>query len=69
MCYSGRCEWESHEGDCMFPTINVVEIKYKYPLCVADGDATDAERKWLIEANKDVRKLVEEDKKNNTLII
>ena len=35
MCYSGKCIWEDHMGDCQFP-IYVPEVREKYPhfLCM-----------------------------------
>lgn len=38
MCYSGKCTWESHTGDCAFPNFKEVRDKYKFPLCEIDVD-------------------------------
>jgi hypothetical protein len=33
MCYSGRCRWEDHMGDCRFPSNKVVREKYPKIIC------------------------------------
>jgi len=57
MCYSGKCTWEDHMGDCRFPTIKVVRDKYPLPVCEI-GDETEAERQRTQEIIAEIKKLL-----------
>jgi len=57
MCYSGKCTWEQHSGDCGFPTIKAVRDKYPLPLCeIGEDNQEDAERLQMMIA--DVKKII-----------
>lgn len=56
MCYSGKCIWELHNGDCGFPTIPEVRNKYPYPLCTIGNDEENSPN--FEEMIREVKELV-----------
>lgn len=59
MCYSGKCIWERHNGDCGFPTIKAVRDKYPLPLCVVSEDEEPTEE-FLIKI-EDVKQILKNE--------
>jgi len=59
MCYSGKCMWEDHMGNCRFPTTKAVREKYPFPVCEL-GDETEAEQKRTQEINAEIKKMIEQ---------
>ena len=57
MCYSGKCVWEQHNGDCGFPDIKEVRDKYPLPLCEIDND-NEEDKKRLQEMIEEVKEIV-----------
>jgi len=60
MCYSGKCRFERHDGDCNFPShIKSIKEKYGNHLCHPhlDGEAINT---WYKSACGDVDKLEQE---------
>lgn len=62
MCYSGRCHWEGHMGDCSFPTQKEVRDKYPLPVCGIDVQS-EAEQEYVDDANKEIREILKNIKK------
>jgi len=63
MCYSGRCMWEDHMGDCRFPRNKEVKEKYPLPVCEMNVQSEE-EQEYVAEANADVKKILETIKEN-----
>lgn len=42
MCYSGKCIWEQHSGDCGFPNTQEIRKKYPIPLCTIPDEEENA---------------------------
>jgi len=39
MCYSGRCRWENHNGDCSFPIVaRKINFNYYKTMCSSGID-------------------------------
>jgi hypothetical protein len=65
MCYSGKCRWEQHSGDCGFPRIPEVRDKYPLPICeIGDDCEEDMERTRL--AIIDIEEIIKKHKKENS---
>lgn len=64
MCYSGKCRWEGYMGDCNFPWNKKVREKYRFPVC--DIPEHEVERERLDEIEVDIRKILEDEKQNQT---
>lgn len=62
MCYTGRCIWEDHMGDCKFPTQKEVREKYPLPVCGIDVQ-NEEEQKYVDDANEDIKNILENLKK------
>ena len=58
MCYTGRCHWEDHMGDCKFPFQKEVREKYPLPVC-GMGIQSEEEQEYVDEANEDIKKILE----------
>jgi len=56
MCYSGKCRWENHMGDCRFP--NDKEVRAKYPLQLCDIPYDEDEKEYLDDAYEDIKKML-----------
>ena len=56
MCFSGKCIWEQHEGDCGFPTNTAVRDKYPSPLCTLDQEDNPSNFEEMIEEIKQLSK-------------
>lgn len=66
MCYSGRCRWEDHMGDCRFPHNKVV--REKYPKIICDIPECEEDEEYLKEVYDDIQNILKEEKmKNMTL--
>ena len=58
MCYSGKCIWEHHTGDCGFPTNTAVRDKYPSPLCTIGNPEENPENfEEMIEEVKRLSKV------------
>ena len=58
MCYSGKCRWENHMGDCNFPHDKKVREKYPLPVCDIPEDENNEER--LDEIYKDIQEILKQ---------
>ena len=56
MCYSGKCIWEHHTGDCGFPTNTAVRDKYPFPLCTLNPEENPPNFDEMIEEVKKLSK-------------
>jgi tRNA-dihydrouridine synthase len=45
MCYSGKCRWEQHSGDCGFPQIKQVRDKFPFPVCTNNDETPEDQEK------------------------
>lgn len=70
MCYSGRCRWENHMGDCRFPTNKKVKEKYPMPICeipTCEEECTEEHKRYCDEVYEDIQKILNEEKMKNNL--
>jgi len=68
MCYSGRCRWENHMGDCRFPSSKKVTEKYPLPVCeipTCEEECTEEHEKFLNEVYDDIQKILEDEKRRD----
>lgn len=61
MCYSGKCTWEQSSGDCGFPRIKEVRVKYPFPICEI-GDDNEEDMKRTREMIEDVKQIIKNKK-------
>jgi len=62
MCYSGRCHWEGHMGDCNFPTHKAVREKYPLPVCGIDVQSEE-EQEYVNDVIEDIKNILDEIKR------
>lgn len=57
MCYSGKCYWECHSGDCNFLRIKAVRDKYPFPVSIIP-DSPEFDEEYVNEVIDDIRNMI-----------